>query len=117
MGANRKLQIEIDRTLKKVAEGIEIFDQIWDKVSILHKVAYFVTVSAGSLEVGKFRSCRVVKAVLPIFVSLVSVCKPNAIPKQQEESCFTVVVRCYGTSNSYAGGAACCRCTMQSNCH
>ncbi|BDA45543.1 General negative regulator of transcription subunit 3 [Coccomyxa sp. Obi] len=32
MGANRKLQQEIDRTLKKVAEGIEIFDQIWEKV-------------------------------------------------------------------------------------
>ena len=32
MGANRKLQIEIDRTLKKVAEGIEVFDEIWDKV-------------------------------------------------------------------------------------
>ncbi len=33
MGANRKLQQEIDRTLKKVQEGIEVFDQIWDKVS------------------------------------------------------------------------------------
>ena len=33
MGANRRLQSEIDRTLKKVNEGIEIFDQIWDKVS------------------------------------------------------------------------------------
>lgn len=32
MGANRKLQQEIDRTLKKVQEGIEVFDQIWDKV-------------------------------------------------------------------------------------
>ena len=32
MGANRKLQIEIDRTLKKVAEGIETFDEIWEKV-------------------------------------------------------------------------------------
>ena len=33
MGANRKLQIEIDRTLKKVAEGIDTFDEIWEKVS------------------------------------------------------------------------------------
>ena len=32
MGANRKLQTEIDRTLKRVSEGIEVFDQIWDKV-------------------------------------------------------------------------------------
>jgi len=34
MGANRKLQIEIDRTLKKVAEGIDTFDEIWDKVRL-----------------------------------------------------------------------------------
>ena len=33
MGANRKLQAEIDRTLKKVNEGIDVFDQIWEKVS------------------------------------------------------------------------------------
>ena len=37
MGANRKLQQEIDRTLKKVQEGIEVFDQIWDKVRSTHK--------------------------------------------------------------------------------
>ena len=29
--ANRKLQGEIDRTLKKVQEGVEIFDGIWNK--------------------------------------------------------------------------------------
>ena len=33
MGANRKLQAEIDRTLEKVNEGIEVFDQIWEKVT------------------------------------------------------------------------------------
>ncbi len=33
MGAARKLQAEIDRTLKKVQEGIEEFDQIWQKAS------------------------------------------------------------------------------------
>lgn len=33
MGANRKLQAEIDRTLKKVNEGIDVFDQIWEKVT------------------------------------------------------------------------------------
>jgi CCR4-NOT transcription complex subunit 3 len=32
MGANRKLQTEIDKTMKKVAEGIEQFGMIWDKV-------------------------------------------------------------------------------------
>ena len=32
MSANRKLQTEIDRVLKKVEEGVELFDDIWDKV-------------------------------------------------------------------------------------
>mmetsp|Transcript_14010 Transcript_14010/g.42303 ORF Transcript_14010/g.42303 Transcript_14010/m.42303 type:complete len:755 (+) Transcript_14010:91-2355(+) len=32
MGAARKIQSEIDRTLKKVQEGIDIFDEIWEKV-------------------------------------------------------------------------------------
>ena len=33
MSGARKLQTEIDRTLKKVEEGVEIFDEIWDKAS------------------------------------------------------------------------------------
>lgn len=33
--AARKLQQEIDRTLKKVDEGVVVFDQIWDKVRAL----------------------------------------------------------------------------------
>ncbi|KAG8468843.1 hypothetical protein KFE25_007361 [Diacronema lutheri] len=32
MGTTRKLQSEIDRTLKKVQEGVELFDEIWNKV-------------------------------------------------------------------------------------
>lgn len=32
MSANRKLQQEIERTLKKVQEGVEVFDATWDKV-------------------------------------------------------------------------------------
>eukprot|EP00897_Mesotaenium_endlicherianum_P002755 jgi/Mesen1/2507/ME000016S01858 len=32
MGATRKLQGEIDRVLKKVQEGVEVFDSIWNKV-------------------------------------------------------------------------------------
>lgn len=35
MGAARKIQTEIDRTLKKVQEGIDVFDEIWDKVGAL----------------------------------------------------------------------------------
>ena len=31
-GDRRKLQTEIDRTLKKVQEGVEVFDAIWNKV-------------------------------------------------------------------------------------
>lgn len=32
MAAARKLLAEIDRTLKKIAEGNDAFDEIWDKV-------------------------------------------------------------------------------------
>ncbi|EFJ20408.1 hypothetical protein SELMODRAFT_109010 [Selaginella moellendorffii] len=32
MGATRKLQGEIDRVLKKVQEGVDVFDSIWNKV-------------------------------------------------------------------------------------
>lgn len=32
--AARKLQQEIDKTLKKVAEGVEVFDGIWEKVGL-----------------------------------------------------------------------------------
>eukprot|EP00963_Diacronema_lutheri_P013430 scaffold2636_cov340-Pavlova_lutheri.AAC.92 len=32
MSANRKLQQEIERTLKKVQEGVEVFDATWEKV-------------------------------------------------------------------------------------
>ncbi|KAK8953007.1 hypothetical protein KSP40_PGU008988 [Platanthera guangdongensis] len=32
MGASRKLQGEIDRVLKKVQEGVDLFDGIWNKV-------------------------------------------------------------------------------------
>eukprot|EP00163_Fabomonas_tropica_P010985 TRINITY_DN213_c0_g4_i1.p1 TRINITY_DN213_c0_g4~~TRINITY_DN213_c0_g4_i1.p1 ORF type:complete len:288 (+),score=67.03 TRINITY_DN213_c0_g4_i1:394-1257(+) len=30
--ANRKLQVEIERTMKKIGEGIEAFDDIWENV-------------------------------------------------------------------------------------
>ena len=49
MGANRKLQAEIDRTLKKVNEGIEVFDQIWEKVDSLHRCASFKAIEPSSL--------------------------------------------------------------------
>lgn len=32
MGDKRKLLAEVDRTLKKVDEGVELFDEIWEKV-------------------------------------------------------------------------------------
>ncbi|XP_037481476.1 CCR4-NOT transcription complex subunit 3-like [Triticum dicoccoides] len=32
MGASQKLQGEIDRVLKKVQEGVDVFDNIWNKV-------------------------------------------------------------------------------------
>ncbi|CAN7034460.1 unnamed protein product [Brassica oleracea var. botrytis] len=34
MGASRKLQGEIDRVLKKVQEGVDVFDSIWNKVPV-----------------------------------------------------------------------------------
>lgn len=33
MAAQRKLQGEIDKTLKKIQEGIELFEEVWQKVS------------------------------------------------------------------------------------
>ena len=41
MGASRKLQGEIDRVLKKVQEGVEVFDSIWNKVGPLLFFDYF----------------------------------------------------------------------------
>lgn len=35
MGATRKLQGEIDKVLKKVQEGVDVFDSIWNKVYVL----------------------------------------------------------------------------------
>lgn len=43
MGAARKLQAEIDRTLKRVQDGIIEFDEIWDKArfNVLRKIDDF----------------------------------------------------------------------------
>ena len=46
-GAARKLQAEIDRTLKKVQEGIEEFDQIWVKVSSFYRRCHLLTRRTG----------------------------------------------------------------------
>ena len=32
MSGSRKLQTEVDKTMKKITEGVELFDEIWDKV-------------------------------------------------------------------------------------
>ena len=32
MGDKRKLQAEIDRTLKKIDEGVDVYDRIYQKV-------------------------------------------------------------------------------------
>lgn len=34
MSALRKLQSEIDKTLKKLDEGIGVFEDLWDKVRV-----------------------------------------------------------------------------------
>ena len=41
MGASRKLQGEIDRVLKKVQEGVDVFDSIWNKVRFHHTLSRF----------------------------------------------------------------------------
>lgn len=41
MGASRKLQGEIDRVLKKVQEGVDVFDSIWNKVLFSFFCFYF----------------------------------------------------------------------------
>lgn len=58
MGANRKLQSEIDRTLKKVAEGIEVFDQIWEKVRYTeHALHMPVSVAVPAEPVRRWPAC------------------------------------------------------------
>lgn len=32
MSGSRKLQTEIDKALKKIGEGVDLFNEIWDKV-------------------------------------------------------------------------------------
>lgn len=58
MADKRKLQTEIDRTLKKVDEGVELFDEIWEKVYSArdpnHKV---LSVVAGCLRFRLGLSC------------------------------------------------------------
>lgn len=43
MGAARKLQAEIDRTLKRVQDGIIEFDEIWNKArfNVYRKIDVF----------------------------------------------------------------------------
>lgn len=36
MSALRKLLAEIDRTLKKIDEGVVVFEDIWEKVTSMH---------------------------------------------------------------------------------
>ena len=46
MAANRKLQAEIDRTLKKVQEGVDYFDEIWEKGAAPPRTLFAVSRSA-----------------------------------------------------------------------
>lgn len=53
MGATRKLQSEIDRVLKKVQEGVDVFDEIWNKVGIRRLQLFAVLCGrAGVLSCG-----------------------------------------------------------------
>eukprot|EP00959_Pyramimonas_sp_CCMP1952_P304920 6381679-Pyramimonas_sp.AAC.1 len=49
MGDKRKLQTEIERTLKKVQEGVEVFDGIWNKGARTHITS--VSIQSARLRV------------------------------------------------------------------
>lgn len=40
MAATKKMQLEIEKALKKVQEGIEEFQVTWDKMQEAHEVLY-----------------------------------------------------------------------------
>jgi len=44
MGASRKLQGEIDRVLKKVQEGVDVFDSNWNKVPSWLRLPLFILI-------------------------------------------------------------------------
>ena len=50
MGSARKLQGEIEKVLKKVQEGVEIFDGIWNKVGCS-------SLRLGERQAAKPRTC------------------------------------------------------------
>ena len=62
MGDRRKLQAEIDRTLKKIDEGVEVFDRIFNKVQDAEnqslKEKHEVRVSSRRIRPGMRRDNR-----------------------------------------------------------
>jgi len=66
MGASRKLQLEIDRILKRVQEGNEVFDAIWDKV--------------GNVS------------TFPLSISIVSLCQGPVIPNSLPNTVFICLI-------------------------
>lgn len=66
MGASRKLQGEIDRVLKKVQEGVDIFDSIWNKVPP------HPSLLAGGASASPFSSSREAVAMLGAALGLSS---------------------------------------------
>ena len=72
MGSARKLQGEIEKVLKKVQEGVEIFDGIWNKVGgsfwkgsvrgpLAGKLQTLVTCSRASDSSFPFFTCRLIE--------------------------------------------------------
>ncbi|KAK4793359.1 hypothetical protein SAY86_023794 [Trapa natans] len=58
MGASRKLQGEIDRVLKKVQEGVDVFDSIWNKVSASYEQALMDARKLIEREMERFKICE-----------------------------------------------------------
>lgn len=67
MATNRKLQAEIDRVLKRVVEGIEEFNIIWDKVEAAEAQNLKDKYEADlKKEIKKLQRCRYIRVTFPL---------------------------------------------------
>ena len=74
MADKRKLQTEIDRTLKKVDEGVELFDEIWEKVYSARDPNHKVRRRSVLLPLGVGVGCWGLVCVDPVVERLVFLC-------------------------------------------
>ena len=78
MGSARKLQGEIEKVLKKVQEGVEIFDGIWNKVGCS-------SLRLGERQAANPRTCScAVESYLPV----ITCCQFKMLPIIFRDSWF-----------------------------